>query len=142
MNDIDTASLAAKIGGLEARAAKAAKLEAALDECVTALTYPAQITSKHGNVPETLRHLADLMAEAGDKNGWVLWVRRTAAAMDVALAQAQEMLGHDFADVASNPPFGREELPQLGPHRYYPKRPAGEYRTPPEMLDALEENAE
>ena len=93
MNDIDTTSLAANVGVLEARAAKAAELETALDECVAALTYPGEVTSKHGNVPDTLRHLADLMVEAGDKSGWVLWLRRVAGAMDEALIQAQEALG-------------------------------------------------
>jgi len=68
---------------------------AALAQCVAALTCPGEVTSKHGNVPDTLRHLADLMVEAGDKSGWVLWLRRVAGAMDEALVQAQEALGTD-----------------------------------------------
>lgn len=137
MNDIDTASLAAKVSALEARAAKAAKLEAALGECVAALTYPGGMTSKHGDVSDTLRYLADHQVPAG---GYSLWLRRTAGAMGAALAQAQEALQSNFTDVASNPPFGRE-LPQLGPHKCYPRQPAGEYRTPPEVLETLEEDA-
>ena len=92
MNDIDTASLSAKVSALETRAAKAAELRAALDGCVTALTYGG-MANPHGNVPNTLRHLAELMAEMDGKSGWALWLRRTAGAMDAALAQAQEALG-------------------------------------------------
>ena len=92
MNDIDTASLSARISILESHTVK---LEAALDECIAALTYPAKVTSKHGNVPDTLRHLADLMVDDGEKVGWALWLRRAAGVMDEALVQAQEALGTD-----------------------------------------------
>ena len=92
MNDIDTASLSAQVSVLEARAAKAAKLKAALGECAMAFAYDG-MASKHGNVLDMLRHLADLMVEAGDKSGWALWLSRAAGVMDEALVQAQEALG-------------------------------------------------
>ena len=123
MNDIDTASLAAKVSVLEARVAK---LEATLRQCVAVL----KVAEFDGEWDDCIWCHA-LIGEDHNPDCQCI----------LALSQAQEALNYDFAGVASNPPFGREELPQPGPHKCYPRRPAGEYRTPPEVLETLEGDA-